>query len=246
MIYANDLEGKVTKINLTENYSIDYNSTSSSYKTIKENINTTTLFEAETTSANGRYIFTKSSATINNDNNLWLYFGTGNTQKLREDSASIQNRVFGIKDKDFPNFVNVSPIGNISKCTKSECPVPADKLGWYKDLQNRQKITAEPTVHKDRVFFPIYEPSAASACATGKAILEAYGTLCGDLKLSVHLGSGVLSKVVVQGDNIYVGIAGQAKDNIDGFTSSGNLITGKAGGQSTGGTVQTQYWKEID
>ena len=246
LIYANDLEGKVTKINLTENYSIDFNSSSSSYKTIKENISTTTLFEAETTSANGRYIFTKSSATINNDNNLWLYFGTGNTQKLREDSASIQNRVFGIKDKDFPNFVNVSPTGNISKCTKSGCPA-ADKLGWYKDLPNRQKITAEPTVHKDRVFFPIYEPSAASACSTGKAILEAYDTLCGDLELSVHLGSGVLSKVVVQGDKLYVGIAGKAKENIgDGFTSSGNLITGNTGGDSTGGAVQTQYWREID
>ena len=165
---------------------------------------------------------------------------------MREDSASIQNRVFGIKDKDFPNFVNVSPIGNISKCTKSGCPA-ADKLGWYKDLPNRQKITAEPTVHKDRVFFPIYEPSAASACSTGKAILEAYDTLCGDLELSVHLGSGVLSKVVVQGDKLYVGIAGKAKENIgDGFTSSGNLITGNTGGDSTGGAVQTQYWREID
>ena len=41
---------------------------------IKENIAKTTLFDAETTSNNGRNIFTKSSVTINNDNNLWLYF----------------------------------------------------------------------------------------------------------------------------------------------------------------------------
>ena len=83
LIYANDLEGKITKINLTENYSIDFNSSSPTYLVIKENIGTTTLFDAgETTASNGRYIYTKSSATINNDNNLWLYFGTGNTQKL--------------------------------------------------------------------------------------------------------------------------------------------------------------------
>ena len=194
-----------------------------------------------------RYIFTKSTATINNDNNLWLYFGTGNTQKLREQSNQIENRIFGIKDKDFPNFANVSPIGNVSKCTKSECPVPSNKLGWYVDLPNKQKLTAEPTVHKDRVFFPIYEPfGGGNPCTTGKAILTAYSGLCGQSLLNIELGSGVLSKVVVQGDNIYVGIAGQAKDNIDGFTSTDNLRTGKAGGQSTGGAVQTQYWREID
>ena len=51
----------------------------------------------------------------------------------------------------------------------------------------------------------------------------------------------------MQGDKLYVGIAGKAKENIgDGFTSSGNLITGNTGGDSTGGAVQTQYWREID
>ena len=247
LIYANDLEGKITKINLTENYSIDFNSSSPSYLTIKENISTTTLFDAETTASNGRYIYTKSSATINNDNNLWLYFGTGNTQKLREDSDQIQNRLFGIKDKDFPNFVNVSQVGNISKCTNSQCPVPSDKLGWYVNLVNKQKLTAEPTVDKDRVYFPIYEPSkGANSCTTGKAILTAYDTLCGSSLLNIELGSGVLSKVVVQGDNLYIGIAGNAKDNISGFTATDNLITGKSQATSTGGAVQNQYWKEID
>ena len=246
LIYANDLEGKITKINLTENYNIDFNSSNPTHLTIKENINTTTLFDAETTSTNGRYIFTKSSATINNDNNLWLYFGTGNTQKLKEESAQIQNRLFGIKDKNFPNFVNVSTVGKVSNCTNSDCPVPSDKLGWYVDLQNKQKLTAEPTVHKDRVFFPIYEPFPGKACSTGKAILTAYDTLCGKSLLNIELGSGVLSKVVIQGDNLYVGIAGQAKDKITGFTSTDNLITGKTGATSTGGAVQTQYWKEID
>ena len=246
MIYANDLEGKITKIDLTGDYTMDLDSTSPTYLTIKEDIDKTTLFDAETTSDNGRYIFTKSTVTINNDNNLWLYFGTGNTQKLREESAQIQNRLFGIKDTNFPNFVNVSSVGNVSKCTKSECPVPANKLGWYVDLQNKQKLTAEPTVNKDRVFFPIYEPFRGSACTTGKALLTAHDTLCGKSLLNIELGSGVLSKVVVQGDNIYVGIAGRAKDKIDGFTSTDNLITGKTGSTSTGGAVQTQYWKEID
>ena len=41
----------------------------------------------------------------------------------------------------------------------------------------------------------------ANSCTTGKAILTAYDTLCGSSLLNIELGSGVLSKVVVQGDN---------------------------------------------
>ena len=247
LVYATDLEGKVTKIDLTKQFTIDTDTSSSGFKTIKEDIGQTTLFITEATSDNGRFIYTRPSATINNDSNLWLYFGTGNTQKLQEQSNQIQNRLYGIKDKDFPNFALVSPAGDISKCkTAPNCPNSSD-LGWYVNLPNYQKLSAEPTVDKNRVYFPIYEPTTGTnACKTGKAILTGYDTKCGNSVLNVTLGTGVLSKVVVQGDNIYIGIAGEAKENIDGFTSSENLITGKSGAQATGGTVQTQYWREID
>ena len=52
MIYATDLEGKITKVNLTDKGTL-YQST--------------TLFTAESTSANGRYIYTRPEVTINND-----------------------------------------------------------------------------------------------------------------------------------------------------------------------------------
>ena len=84
LVYAADLEGKITKINLTDQGTL---------------YQTTTLFDAESNTSNGRYIYKKAEATINNDNNLWLYFGTGNTQKLQNQSSNIENRVYGIKDK---------------------------------------------------------------------------------------------------------------------------------------------------
>ena len=108
MIYATDLEGKVTKIDLTENYIIDTDQNSSTYNSIirqtssAKEIQQTTLFTAESTSANGRYMYTRPEVTINNDSNLWLYFGTGNTQKLQEQSNQVQNRLYGIKDVNFP------------------------------------------------------------------------------------------------------------------------------------------------
>ena len=227
--YVADLEGKVTKINLTDKGTL---------------YDKTTLFNAQSTSDNGRYIYTRPNITINNDNNLWLYFGTGNTQKLQEQSSNIQNRLYGIKDTNFPNFTSVSA-GDISRCkTAPNCPGPSD-LGWYVNLQNAQKLTAEPTVDKNRVYFPIYEPTkSTNACNTGKAILTGYDTKCGNSVLNVNMGTGVLSKVVVQGDNLYVGIAGEANKNINGFTSSENLITGKSEAKGTG-KVQIEAWREI-
>ena len=251
LIYATDLEGKVTKINLTENFITDTDTNSPSYNSIirpvasDKDIQQTTLFTAEATSANGRYIYTRPEVTINNDNNLWLYFGTGNTQKLQEQSSQVQNRLYGIKDVNFPNFVKVNPTGNVSMCkTAPNCPGGSD-LGWYVDLQKAQKLTAEPTVDKDRVYFPIYEPSPANnKCGIGSAILMAFDTKCGNSVLNVNMGKGVLSKVVKQGDNLYIGLAGEANENIAGFTSKDNLITGKSKAKASSGAVQIESWKE--
>ena len=251
MLYASDLEGKITKINLTENFVIDNDASSPTYKVMQRNdssnkdIQQTTLFDSETTTANGRYIYTRPEVTINNDSNLWLYFGTGNTQKLQEQSNQVQNRLYGIKDVNFPNFVELNSAGTVSQCrTSPTCPTGTD-LGWYVNLEKAQKLTAEPTVDKDRVYFPIYEPSPASnKCGVGTAILRAYDTKCGNSVLNVNMGKGVLSKVVIQDDNLYIGLAGEANKNISGFTSKDNLITGKSKAKSASGAVQIESWKE--
>ena len=251
MIYATDLEGKVTKINLTENFIMDTNQNSSSYNSIirpvasDKSIHQTTLFTAEATSANGRYIYTRPEVTINNDSNLWLYFGTGNTQKLQSQSSEVKNRLYGIKDVNFPNFMKVNTPGNVSMCkTAPTCPGGAD-LGWYVDLKKSQKLTAEPTVDKDRVYFPIYEPSSTNnKCGIGNAILRAFDSKCGNSVLNVNIGKGVLSKVVINDGNLYIGLSGEANKNIPGFTSKDNLITGKSKAKSPSGTIQLESWKE--
>jgi hypothetical protein len=59
------------------------------------------------------------------------------------------------------------------------------------------------------------------------------------------MGKGVLSKVVKQGDNLYIGLAGEAKSNIDdGFTAKDNLITGESEADEISGAVQLESWKE--
>ena len=96
MVYAADLGGKITKINMTD---ID----SSGNTTSSPTYSNTTLFSAESGTNNERYIYHEMEVTINDDDTLWLYFGTGDMQKL-ETKANTSNRIYGIKDKDFPNY----------------------------------------------------------------------------------------------------------------------------------------------
>ena len=169
MIYAADLEGKITKINATDNGNM---------------FDQTVLFNAESNSSNGRYIYDSLEATINNDK-LWLYFGTGDKHRLQTKNSNVRNRLYGIKDKDFPSHRPVLPAGDVSQCKtgKNNCPTDND-LGWYKDLDNSKKVTAKPTIDNDLVYFPIYEPlDAAKICDAGNALLYSSSSTCGMLLL---------------------------------------------------------------
>ena len=234
MVYVPDYEGKITKINLT--------STGTLYQT-------TQLFDTEASTTNGRYILTGAEVTVSSDNNLWLYFGTGDTQKLQDKILGTQNRLYGIKDKDFPNFVSLGSSGTVLNCrnttTQTSCPTSGD-LGWYIDLPDYQKLTAQPTISNTSVYFPIYEPTTGTnICNTGKAILKVTGTTCGDSLLSASLGTGVLSKVTTSGSKIIVGISGTADTTgATGFTKKDNLITGEQTGSSSTSTITVEAWRE--
>ncbi len=236
LIYAADLEGKITKIDLTESFS-----TSSGM--INKNISTSTFFDVEANNVNGRYIYKTPESTVDRDGKLWLYFGTGNYDKLQEQSSSVKNRLFGIKDENFPNYVSVSKKTASDCASSSSCP-NSTQIGWYVDLSSSQKLSASPTIDKDRVYFPIYEPTPNSnACKTGKAIFTAYSTKCGKGLQTTEIGTGVLSKVVKSGDNLYIGISGKAK-SATGFSNKDNLITTTSKAISSGKAVQLESWKE--
>ena len=233
MVYVPDYEGKITKINLTSSGTL-YQSTQ--------------LFDADSSTTNGRYILNGAEATINSDT-LWLYFGTGDSEKLQDQISGTENRLYGIKDVNFPNFVSLGSAGTISNCrnttTQTSCPTSSD-LGWYVNLPNAQKLTAQPTIKNSSVYFPVYEPTTgAYICNTGKAILKATGTTCGDSLLSATLGTGVLSKVTTSGTKVIVGISGTADTSqAAGFIKKDNLITGEQVGTSSTSTIITESWRE--
>jgi len=233
IVYASDLEGKITKINLTDKGTL---------------YQTTQLFDAQSNTTNGRYIYKTAEATINDDNNLWLYFGTGDIQRIQDRNSNILNRLYGIKDKDFPEFLNINSAGTISNCKSSGlgCPATGD-LGWYVDLPNSRKLTAMPTVQGDSVYFPLYEPTLSSnICSYGDAWLYALNSKCGNSLYSYpkKLGTGVLTKVVTNKSKIILGISGTAAQGT-GFNNQGNLLIGDAVGKSqVQDVIKTETWKE--
>ena len=229
LVYAFDLEGKITKINLTDQGNL---------------YDQTEIFDSESNTTNGRFLYKKASATIIDDK-LWFYYGTGNTQKLQDKTSNTLNRLYGIKDKYFPNFTSVTTPPTIKQCkTAPNCPNSAD-TGWYVNLKNGQKLSDEPTIDNDRVYFPIYEPTdGVNVCKTGKAILSAYSSTCGNSLLNINLGAGVLTQVIKNNDNLYIGISGEADTSGTGFSDKDNLLTGKSQSKTTGGKVQLEGWKE--
>ena len=136
----------------------------------------------------------------------------------------------GIKDVDFPYYRNVSTAANakdLSDCsdttndsTGADCPSNA-QIGWRIHLDDAEKVTAEPTLTRGRVVFPIFQPTqSVNTCATGKAFICNIDAKCGTPKNAeigsaddldcLEVGTGVLSKIVVFGNKLFANIAGEA------------------------------------
>ena len=225
LVYLSDLEGKITKINLT-NMSDD--GLGNQIKIFDK----TTLFNVGSNKTNGRYMYHAMDATIGDTTNtMWLFAGTGDYERVNDTSNGVENFMLGIKDVDYPYYRNIAKPATADKITKcqnttddttgAKCP-DISKKGWYITLKDFAKVTAEPTVFKGKVYFPVYEPTKSlNKCSLGEAYICATDDECGtnnSSQLGQKLGSGnkcawvgqgVLSKIVTFADKLFANIAGQ-------------------------------------
>ena len=203
MVYVNDLEGKITKINLT-------NSTKNNAELYEK----TTLFKLNSTKDNGRYSYFTLDATIGEDTNeFWLFGGTGNFLRVNESEGPMDNILYGFKDYDYPYFKSdhkiprqdstgwqTEAIQNINiandvddsvVCSDTtfddqgvDCPTSSER-GWVVHLDDLadnkyRKLTGTPTVFKGRVYFPMYTPpDSSNKCSLGKAYICSEDDECG-------------------------------------------------------------------
>ena len=98
LVYFNDLEGKITKINLT-------NSTKHGAQLFDQ----TTLFRLGANSANERYSYFSMDAGVGlTRNDFWLFGGTGDYINIGGASRWTDNILYGIKDPHYPYFKHLN------------------------------------------------------------------------------------------------------------------------------------------
>ena len=203
LVYTSDLEGKITKFNLTNMTHEPAAASLGQTGTTGNQINlydSTTLFTAGSNSTNQRYMFHSMDATIGGSTNkLWLYAGTGNYERIANKSAGVENLMLGINDPWYPQYKEMnSPTkaDDLSQCVNTSnntsgsfsCPNVTNSRGWYIPLDYFKKVTAEPTVASGLVYFPIYKPTTSvNQCSLGQAFICAVDDECGT-NVSSRLG----------------------------------------------------------
>ena len=232
LVYSGDLEGKITKINLT-------NMVDDGMKPIANPVNLydhTTIFNLGSSVANGRYMYHSMDATIGRDTReFWLYGGTGDYERINDVSSPLMDNILiGIKDEAYPYYREVlsTKVADLTECsdttsdtTGALCPTSND-AGWVIHLSDYKKVTAEPTIYRGNVYYPIYRPDPGlDRCKLGTASVCGVNDECGtnissELKTGsgssggfadeqcLVVGRGILSELVVFGDTLFANIAG--------------------------------------
>ena len=246
MLYVADLEGKQWKLNLTNKGTL---------------YEVTPIFDAQATVENDRMEFFQITPTIGSDDNLWSYYGTGNQQKVQRLSTDINNRIFGLKDKNFPNYKNVNGLNNTAlsslkntTTTGNACPSESD-LGWYVNLEANERITGKFALYNEILYATRYLPNTNKMCAPGGAILTEHDSACGYQSRKIELGEGIATGAVIYKGNIYLGVSGageedlkdekgnvvgQKTDNIIVITPNKNKIVPKSKA-----SITEESWREI-
>ncbi|MDC3120470.1 PilC/PilY family type IV pilus protein [Candidatus Pelagibacter sp.] len=234
LVYAGDLEGKITKINLT-------NMSADPLGVPIKLYDHTTLFKAGATKTNGRFMYHAVDAAIGQStSDLWLFAGTGDAQRLNDRTKGTQNLMIGIRDTDYPNYKSIATPAKAADITKCEnttndtsgkpCRVQNNDLGWYVTLKDFAKVSAQPKVNNGYVYFPVYRPSkSVNKCDLGDAFICAVDDECGTHDSFIGLetsrseqsgskcrfvGKGVLSEIVLFAGKIFANISGKSLGSV--------------------------------
>ena len=218
--YFADYENKLWKLNLTEQGTL---------YSLQE------LFDGESTSTNGRRAMHDVTASIDTDSKLWLYYGTGDQQQLQKESSDIKNRLYGLKDVDFPNYNDSATKFTVAQCrdvtaSSANCPTNSEK-GWYINLDANEKTTGQATLYNRTVYFPRYIPNKSNPCNPGEANITTHDYKCGNSLSKIKLGAGVASSPVIYKGSIYVGLSGATNSSSSSGSNTGGSTGGNVGSQ---------------
>ena len=130
MVYINDLEGKITKINLT-----------SSTKNGAELFDQTTLINLNANIGNARLSYFGMDAGVGVDDGEFMLFGsTGDFTNLGGREPGMDNILYGVMDVDYPNFRHLNGV-----------TIPKGSSNDFKNLAHAGAAGVETTYIEDEL-----------------------------------------------------------------------------------------------
>jgi type IV pilus assembly protein PilY1 len=252
LAYFTDLQGKLWKFNLSKPNLTDGNA---SLFTLYES------FLDQATLANDRLAYNQLGSTVVAGttaagvavNRLFNYFGSGDMIRLQRRVSTINNRIFGVMDSDFPATLLSKTNQTVSTFTNVNAQQCSVDNSWYADVWAKtgvspaadfQKIVGRAAVYNKYVYFSAYQPEALSCPLYGTSRLIEVTDSCQTGSGGAIIGQGLATAPVVDSrGNIYVGMSNLApssslpsgRDNLAKLNSSNLASTGK---------VKYKSWRE--
>ena len=135
LVYINDLEGKITKINLSNNTK-GY-SGGSLQTGVTSLYDQTTLFNLKANEDNGRYSYFSMDAGLGlTDGGFWLFGSTGNFTDLGGRASTLDNILYGVEDLHYPYWKHLNGV-EIPKAVAVPGAVPMIIDGEFLKLANQ-------------------------------------------------------------------------------------------------------------
>ncbi len=250
LAYFTDLQGKLWKYNLSKQSLSDANS------------GLFTLYESfldQATLSNDRLAYNQLGSTIVSGTNalgasvnrLFNYFGSGDQIRLQRRVSTINNRIFGVMDPDFPATSLTQTKQTVSTFTNVNAQQCSVNNSWYADVYAKsgvnpaadyQKVIGRAAVSNGKVYFVAYQPEDLACPLYGTSRLIEVADSCQAGSNSATLGNGLATAPVVDGrGNVYVGM-GNVKPGTTSTTGSQNLVCQVCGNQKS--PVKYKSWRE--
>ena len=239
--YFPDLQGQVWKLDLSKT-SLEEDDTTM-YSINK-------MFSSEGTLANDRFGYNQMASTLVRSTDpegthLFQYYGTGDQAHIQTRYPSIKNRLYGVKDLDWPDTgltltgssktIASSGILNIDSGSCDITNVP----GWYTHVKNQatlddpplgdgadnMKVIGRAIVANKDVYFTIYRPEDKECPAYGSGETIKLKEGCGGGVETIAIGAGLTTAPVMDNKgNIYVGVSNLATgETLEGKGEEGDL-----------------------
>ena len=260
--YFTDQQGQLWKYNLSKT-SLD-----------EDNDNLFELnlaYRAEGTLANDRFGYNQVATTIVQDDSgassLFNYFGTGNLSRIQGRDSTINNRIFGIRDIDFPSY-GLTLTGTAKNAATSqnidatECVTDITQ-NWYSNTYSKTTLVPSPGnptkdwtkiigragLYNKSIFFSIYRPEDLACPLTGTSQIIEISDGCGGV-LQDKVEGLITAPVIDKRGNMYFGVSNFTKETIitdnDETLNKTGLVRREAIGTPDSEGRDWKSWRQIE